>query len=192
MLLDFSREEPWSIGTSIFRELLIKTAATEQLGREVRSATGELITRRRQIVALDLLAADCMGVIALYQIGAIRLVPELDLPGLDADTVDGSAEAYGLLSVGDAFLGFVSYGVTMLLAAMGGARRHERHPYVPLAMAGKAAVDAAQAARLSVDQWRLHRAFCSWCLTAAAATFMMVPLVLPEARAALKQFRSRL
>ena len=113
-------------------------------------------------------------------------------PGLDADKVDGSAEAYGLLSVGDAFLGFVSYGVTMLLAAMGGAKRHESHPYVPLAMAGKAVLDAGQAAKLTVDQWRLHRAFCSWCLTAAAATFMVVPLVLPEARAALKQLRTRL
>jgi hypothetical protein len=170
----------------------IKTTDPEQLGREVRSATGELVTRRRQVVALDLLAAACMGVIALYQIGAIRHVPEPDLPGLDADKVDGSAEAYGLLSVGDAFLGFVSYGVTMLLAAMGGANRHESHPYVPLAMAGKALLDAGQAARLSVDQWRLHRAFCSWCLTAAAATFMVVPLVLPETRAALKQIRARL
>ncbi len=170
----------------------IKTADPEQLGREVRSATGGLMTRRRQVVALDLLAAACMGVVALYQIGAIRHVPEPDLPGLDADTVDGSAEAYGLLSVGDAFLGFVSYGVTMLLAATGGAKRHESHPYVPLAMAGKALLDAGQAARLSVDQWRLHKAFCSWCLTAAAATFMVVPLVLPEARAALRQLRARL
>jgi hypothetical protein len=167
----------------------IKTPDPEQLGREVRSATGELITRRRQVVALDLLATACMGVIALYQIGAIRHVPEPGLPGLDADKVDGSAEAYGLLSVGDAFLGFVSYGVTMLLAAMGGAKRHESHPYVPLAMAGKAVVDAAQAARLTVDQWRLHRAFCSWCLAAAAATFMVVPLVVPEARAAVRRLR---
>ena len=60
---------------------------------------------------------------------------------------------------------------------------------MPLAMAGKAAVDAAQAAKLTVDQWRLHRAFCSWCLTAAAATFMVVPLVVPEARAALRGLR---
>ncbi len=141
---------------------------------------------------MDLLAAGCMGLIALYQIGAIRHVPEPELPGLDADKVDGSAEAYGLLSAGDAFLGFVSYGVTMLLAAMGGAKRHESHPYVPLAMAGKALLDAGQAAKLSVDQWRLHKAFCSWCLTAAAATFMVVPLVLPEARAALRQLRARL
>jgi hypothetical protein len=94
-----------------------------------------LITRRRQIVALDLLAAACMRVIALYQIGATPHVPEPDLPLLDADTVDASAEAYRMLSVGDAFLGFVSYGVTMLLAAMGSPRRHETYPYVPLAMA---------------------------------------------------------
>lgn len=168
-------------------ETLLKPEAPEQLGREVRSATGALMRKRRQIVALDMLAAGCMGVIALYQIGATRHVPEPDLPLLEADEVDASGEAYHLLSVGDAFLGFVSYGVTMLLAAMGGPRRHETHPYVPLAMAAKALADAGQAAKLSVDQWRLHRAFCSWCLTAAAATFATVPLVIPEARAALRR-----
>lgn len=172
-------------------DTLLKPAAPEQLGEEVRSAAGELITRRRQVIVLDMLAATCMGVIALYQIGATRHVPEPDLPLLDADAVDGSGEAYAMLSVGDAFLGFVGYGATMLLAAMGSARRHETHPYVPLAMAAKTFVDAAQAARLTVDQWRLHRAFCSWCLTAAAATFVTVPLVLPEARAALSELRLR-
>lgn len=169
---------------------LLNTDAPEQLGAEVRSASGQFMENRRRIVALDMLAAGCMAVIALYQIGATRRVPEPNLPLLDADEVDAGGEAYAKLSVGDAFLGFVSYGVTMLVAAMAGPRRHETHPYVPLALAGKVFVDAAQAAKLTVDQWRLHRAFCSWCLTAAAATFVTVPLVIPEARAALTHARS--
>lgn len=170
---------------------LWKAAAPEMLGADIRSSTGPLLRNRRLVVALDMMAAGCMAVIAVYQIGLTRHVPEPDLPLLNADKVDASAEAYEKLSVGDAFLGFVSYGVTMLLAAMGGTRRHQTHPYVPLALAAKASVDAAQAAKLTVDQWRLHRAFCSWCLTAAAATFAVVPLVVPEAGAALKQLRPR-
>lgn len=170
---------------------LLKAAAPRELGEEVRSAAGPLMRNRRRIVALDMLAAGCMGVIALYQIGLTRHVPEPDLPRLDADKVDASGEAYEKLSVGDAFLGFVSYGLTMLLAAMGGPRRHESHPVVPLALAAKISADAVQAARLTRDQWRLHRALCSWCLTAAAATFLTVPLVVPEARAALNQIQSR-
>ncbi len=49
------------------------------------------------------------------------------------------------------------------------------------------AFDAAQAGKLTVDQWTEHRAFCVCCLLAAGATFAMAPLVVPEARAALEQ-----
>ncbi|MBA3884147.1 MAG: hypothetical protein H0X67_00260 [Acidobacteria bacterium] len=46
----------------------------------------------------------------------------------------------------DAFLGFGSYAVTMLLAGVGGPRRHLTHPWLPRALAVKAGLDAAQAA----------------------------------------------
>jgi hypothetical protein len=130
-----------------------------------------------------------MAAVAAYQIGLTKRVPEPPFPLLDADKVDASAQAYEKLSTGDAFLGFVSYAVTMLLAAVGDSRRHQTHPYIPLAMAAKAGVDAAQAAKLTVDQWVRHRAFCSWCLTAAGSTFAVIPAVLPELRAALHTIR---
>lgn len=170
---------------------LIAPADPEQLGLEIRSADDRLTHRRRQVVGLSMISAGCMGVIALYQFGITKHVPEPALPMLDADKVDGSGEAYQTLSVGDAFLGFVSYGVTMLLAAMGGPRRHVTNPALPLALAAKSLLDASQAAKLTVDQWTKHRAFCSWCLTAAAATFAVVPAAIPEARAAAGAFRRR-
>lgn len=171
--------------------ILLRTDEAEGLSRQLRSAPDAFTRRRRQVVGLSLASASCMGVIALYQIGATRHLPELPLPLLDADKVDAAGDAYALLSVGDAFLGFVSYGVTMLLAGIAGPRRHETHPYLPIALAAKAAFDAAQAAKLTVDQWTKHRAFCSWCLAAAAATFAAVPAVVPEARAALRHLTSR-
>lgn len=170
--------------------LVLDEERARALSHDIRSADDGLTARRRRVAALAMGAAGCMGVIALFQLGVTRHVPEPDLPLLDADTVDASGEAYGLLSVGDAFIGFVSYGVTMLLAAMGGPKRHESHPYLPLALAVKAGFDAAQAGKLTVDQWTKHRAFCSWCLTAAAATFAVVPAVIPEARAAWRQLRT--
>lgn len=157
------------------------------LSREIRLADDALTEQRRRVVALSLTSAACMGVIALYQIGATKHVPEPPLPLLDADKVDASKEAYEKLSVGDAFIGFVSYGVTMLLAAAGGPRRHVSHPWLPRALAVKAAFDALQAAKLTVDQWTKHRAFCSWCLTAAGATFAVIPAVIPELRASLRK-----
>lgn len=82
-------------------------------------------------------------------------------------------------------MGFVSYGVTLLLAAAGGRRRWREQQWLPITLAGKAAIDATQAAKLTVGQWTKHRAFCFWCLTAAAATFVTLPLTWREARAAL-------
>lgn len=165
-------------------DTLLKARDPERLGEQLRTTDDEAMHARRQVIGLSMVSAGCMAVVAAYQIGLIKHIPEPPLPALDADKVDASAEAYEKLSTGDAFLGFVSYGTTMLLAAIGGPRRHETHPYLPVALAAKAVVDAAQAAKLTVDQWTHHRAFCSWCLTAAAATFAVLPAMLPELRAA--------
>lgn len=152
-----------------------------QLSRELRTATSPELRRRRGMIGLSLVASASMGVIVLYQTGVIRHLPEPPLPRLNADKVDASAEAYRRFAVPDAILGLGSYAVTMALAAMGGKNRDREHPLIPLALAAKIAFDVANAAKLSVDQWTKHRAFCFWCLLAAAATFAMVPLVVREA-----------
>jgi uncharacterized membrane protein len=161
----------------------------EQLSKELRTGTDEHLTRRRSVAALSLTAIGALGVVSLYQLGVLKHVPEPPLPRLDADAVDASAEAYRFLSMPDGVLGIGSYAVTLGLVAMGGKDRHRDHPWLPLALAGKAAVDALQAGRLTWTQWSRHRAFCSWCLTAAVATWVTLPLTLPEARAAWRRLR---
>jgi uncharacterized membrane protein len=155
-----------------------------RISRELRTEQSPDLRRRRGIVSLSLLASASMGLIALYQTGLIRHLPEPPLPMLDADKVDASAEAYEKFAVPDAILGIGSYAATMGLAAMGGRDRVREMPLLPLALAAKVAFDVANAAKLSVDQWTRHRAFCFWCLLAAAATFAMAPLAIPEALAA--------
>src|ERR671930_1363873 len=154
------------------------------LSQVLRETTDATMRRRRGVIGLSLAAAGSMGLIALYQAGVIRHIPEPPLPGLDADKVDASAEAFERLEVGDAFLGFVSYGVTMTLAAMGPPDRATREPWIPLMLAGKVAFDVATAAKLTVDQWTKHKAFCFWCLVAATATFATAPLVVEETQRA--------
>ena len=110
---------------------------------------------------------------------------------LDAEKVNGSEQAYAKFAVPDAILGLGSYAATMGLAAMEGKRRHETHPWIPVALAAKVMFDAANAGKLTLDQWTKHRAFCLWCLIAAGATFAMVPRVLPELRAAIRTLRRR-
>lgn len=164
---------------------VLTTPDPAKLSMDIRQADDRLTRQRRRVVWLSLTSAVSMGVIALYQIGATTHIPEPPLPMLNADKVDASAEAYAKLSVGDAFIGFVSYGVTMLLAAAGGPRRHVSNAWLPQTLALKAGFDAAQAAKLTVDQWTKHRAFCSWCLLAASATFAVIPAVIPELHASM-------
>ncbi len=131
-----------------------------------------------------------MGLISLYQTGVIKSLPDPPLPYFDSEKVNAGAEAYSKLPMPDAPLGLGSYAATLGLAAMGGENRAEEKPWIPLAFAAKTLVDAAQAGKLTVDQWTNHRAFCVWCLAAAACTFATVPLALPEARKALRNVRT--
>ncbi|MDP9454511.1 MAG: vitamin K epoxide reductase family protein [Actinomycetota bacterium] len=161
----------------------------EELSEQLREGSGEFLERRRKIARLALLAAGSMGVISLYQLGVIKHLPDPPLPGFDSDRVDASEEAYSMFQMPDGPIGLGSYAATLGLAAMGGKDRAEEHPFIPLALAAKVAFDALQAGKLTVDQITKHRALCSYCLVAAGATFATVPLVLPEARAALRALR---
>lgn len=158
-----------------------------ELSRALREGDGPFLSRRRGVVGLSLVSIASMGVITLYQTGIIKHLPEP--PGFDADKVDASPEAYAYFAIPDAALGLGSYAATLGLAAMGGPDRAATQPWIPLALAAKALFDAGQAGKLTIDQWTKHRAFCSYCLVAAAATFAALPLALPEARAAWQQLR---
>jgi len=167
------------------------SADAARLSRELRQGSGPFMAQRRGAVAASLVSIGSLGVIALYQMGVIPHVPEPPLLGFDADKVNGSAQAYAMLSIPDGILGIGSYAATMALAAMGGPDRAEQRPWIPLALAAKAAFDAAQAAKLSVDQMTNYRAYCSWCILTTAATATTAALVIPEALAALRQLRHR-
>jgi uncharacterized membrane protein len=130
-----------------------------------------------------------MSVVALYQMGILKHVPELPSARLDSDNITGSARAYSTLATPDAILALGSYTITMTLAAMGAAERVKTDPIIPIALAAKVGFDAVIAAKYTVTEWREHRALCSWCLLASAAVFASLPLVIPEARQALRNLR---
>lgn len=162
-----------------------------QLSHTLRNESDPYLARRRAILGLSLGAAGSMAVISLYQMGILRHLPEPPLRGLDADKVDAADEAYARLSTPDAVIGLTSYSLTAFSAAAGEPRRAQTRPWLPLAMGAKVAIDAAQAARLTWNQWSKQRAFCAWCLLAAGATFSMMPLAIPEARCAARQLLRR-
>jgi uncharacterized membrane protein len=128
-----------------------------------------------------------MSVVALYQLGILKRVREPDFRLFDSDNITGSPKAYSLLATPDAVLAIGSYAVTMTLAAMGSPERAKGEPLLPIALAAKVGFDAVVAGKFTFDEWRNHRALCFWCLVATAATFACVPLVIPEARSALRR-----
>lgn len=170
--------------------LLVQSpSAARRLSRTLREGDGPFLKDRRRTAALMLGAASSMGVIAAYQIGLLKHLPDPPLPFFNADKIDASAQAYRYGSAPDGAWGFLNYGTTLVLATMGGSDRAERAPLLPLALAAKVGADAAGAAKLTADQWTKHRAFCGWCLAAAGATFAAVPAALPEAKAAWHRLR---
>jgi uncharacterized membrane protein len=163
----------------------------QSLSHDLRLESNEYLDRRRKVVVLSLTAIGSLGLITLYQMGLIKRLPEPALPYFDAEKVDAAPEAYALLAMPDGVLGIGSYAATLGLAAMGGAERITKQPWIPLALAVKVGFDTLQAIRLTWNQWTKQRAFCIWCLVTSIATFATLPLVIPEAREAVKHLRGK-
>src|SRR5438046_931121 len=80
-------------------------AEARKLSSELRNDDSGNLRRRRTVIGLSMLGTASLGLIGLYQTGVIKGLPEPNLPYLDAEKVDASAEAYEYLSTPDAILG---------------------------------------------------------------------------------------
>jgi hypothetical protein len=79
----------------------------------------------------------------------------------------------------DALLALLSNATTMALI---GGGQEARPAWLRRVTAAKAAVDAAYALKLTLDQVTKHRALCSWCLLATAGTLSALPEAVRQAR----------
>jgi uncharacterized membrane protein len=167
------------------------SATGEAVSDALRRQQSRHLTARRRVALFQMLSTAALTVVGMYQFGVIRKVPELPLPGLGADAVDASGEAYALLHTPDSTLGIASGGVSLVLAGMGGAARAREHPLIPLAMFTKSLLDAASGLYLTAEQLTKHKKVCSWCTVSAVALVATVPAGWPEARDALRALRHR-
>jgi uncharacterized membrane protein len=165
--------------------------AAERVSDELRLDDSSVMRHRRRVAGLTLLASAAYAVVAAYQFGLVRHLPEPPLPMLDADRVDASGEAYVLGRTPDATLALASAAGTLALVGRGAADRADRQPWLPLLTAGKVAGDAVVGGWLFAEQVTKHRRLCGWCTLAAAATIASVPLTLPEALGAIRALSRR-
>lgn len=161
-------------------------ASPSQLSRELREGQSPDLTRRRWVAGLSLLGAAMGQLVALYQIGIVKRLPDPDPSGalgrvFDATKVDASDYAYERLQTPDGFLMIGTYAVTAGLAAAGGERRAEDRPYLPLAMAAKVGYDVFTNLSLAREEWGDNHRLCQYCQLASAASIASLALALPEA-----------
>lgn len=165
-----------------------------RLSRELREGQSPDLTRRRWVLGLSLLGAAMGQVVALYQMGIVKRLP--DPPGrlgrvFDATRVDASDYAYKRMNMPDAPAMVTTYGVTAMLASAGGMDRARSTPWLPIALAAKTLYDSATALTLGREEWEENEALCEYCQVATVASLASFALALPEAVRAARHLLGR-
>lgn len=166
------------------------TLGAASVATSLRSPSGPYLRGRRGALVADLTAMASLGVVALYQAGVLRHLPDPPVRGAASDHVAASPRAYWMLHTPDGALGIASYAVTVVLAGAGSADRYRKTPWLSLLFAAKLLGDGLAAAALLREERRSRDGLCSWCLVASAASLLAAPLGIPEARAAMRTIRS--
>jgi uncharacterized membrane protein len=145
--------------------------------------------RRRDVVVLSLGGMAALAPVVLLQTGVVKHLPDPPLPGFHSDQVNLSDEAYQF-GVPDGILAMLSLAGNLVLAALGDRDRARTQPWVPLAAAAKAGIDAAVAAWYLFQEPTRQKAWCVYCIPAALANFGILAQTLPEALEALRAMLS--
>jgi uncharacterized membrane protein len=131
-----------------------------------------------------------MAVVSLLQTGVVRHLPDLPIEGFNSDKVNSSDTAYAL-GIPDGALSLASLAVNVPIAAFGGADRSQRAPWIPLAAAAKAGIEAVIAGWYFYQMPAKEKAWCPYCITGALANFAIFALTIPEALRAARALRKR-
>lgn len=158
--------------------------SARRVSDELRHSTAAGVVARRRSALRSLGATAVLGVLSSYQLGLLRHLPDPPLGPFDADLIDGSGEAFWILSAADAPVGMCNFALTAALAGAGGANRAEERPLLVLAWAAKLGLDAGYALLLAVEQPVRYRRLCWYCLTVTSFAVTAVAPAVPEVRAA--------
>ena len=136
---------------------------------------------RRGIIGASLVGIGCMALTTLLQTGVVRRLPDPPIGGFDTKKVNSSDEAYSYGGP-DSPINITTHGVNMILAAMGGPDRAQRHPWLPIMAMMAAGAQAAVAAKYLFHQMpKVDRAWCPYCILDALTHFATFALTLREA-----------
>lgn len=166
-------------------KLTLKPDESRSLCSELQRGQTSTLQRRRALIGASLVGMAAMGAVSLLQTGIVKHLPDPPLQGFDSDKVNSSETAYAL-GVPDGTLSFASLAANLPLAAWGGADRAETTPLLPIALAGKAIIEAAVASWYFYQMPAKEKAWCGYCIVGAAANLAVAALAIPEAKKALR------
>ena len=161
-----------------------------ELCRDLQGSTDPNMRRRRGIVAASLFGMANMAVVSLLQTGVVKHLPDPPLDSFDSDRVNSSKTAYAL-GTPDGTLSLAALAVNVPLAGFGGVSRAERTPYVPIAAAAKAGIEAAAAGWYFYQMPAKEKKWCAYCIAGAIANLTIFALTLPEAIKAFRYLRAK-
>ncbi|MGI8741151.1 MAG: vitamin K epoxide reductase family protein [Bryobacteraceae bacterium] len=162
----------------------------KQLREDLQRGDSQDLKRRRAIIGLSLTGMASMAAVSLLQTGMIKHLPDPPWDSFDSDKVNLSDAAYAL-GVPDGAVSLASLAVNVSIAAFGGATRAQSQPWVPLAAAGKAAIEAAVAGWYFYQMPAKEKAWCGYCIVGALVNFSIFALTIPEARKAFSSVQER-
>ncbi len=140
-------------------------------------AASPSLKRRRRLTWLGALGLVDAAIMSLYQMGAVRHLP--DPPGFDSDHVVGSRAAY-FFGAPDAPLNALSLSATLILAGAGGSRASGRRPMFDVLLGASVLGHAAGALFYLWDMIAREKKACAYCIPALLINLSLLPLGLAE------------
>jgi uncharacterized membrane protein len=116
----------------------------------------------------------------MLQTGIVEHLADPPVRGFDSDKVNLSDAAYRF-GVPDGPIALASFAANIPLAALGPANRAQTQPWVPVAAAAKAAIEAVVASWYFYQMPAREKAWCAYCITGALASIAVFALTVPEA-----------
>jgi len=166
----------------------VKNNETQKLRRELQESSGSDLNVRRAVIGLSLVGIAAMTAVTLFQTGVVKHLPDPPIDGFDSDKVNSSDTAYAL-GVPDGALSLASLAANIPLAAFGGKNRAEETPFIPIAAAAKATVEAAVAGWYFYQMPTKEKAWCGYCIVGAMTNWGIAALTLIEAKKAWKSLK---
>jgi uncharacterized membrane protein len=161
----------------------------QQLRHELQKEETDDLRRRRAIIGLSLVGMASMTAVTLLQTGIVKHLPDPPVGNFDSDKVNSSDTAYRF-GVPDGSISLASLAANITIAAFGGTDRWRTQPWVPLAAAGKAIIEAAAASWYFYQMPAKEKAWCGYCVLGALSNIGIAALTIPEAKKALNVLRA--